>query len=59
MLFYVSYSFFYFHFSQVLQDLGLPTTSESKSEPSSENEGSQDSVKAVAPTSSTSEDVCR
>ncbi|XP_031610087.1 interleukin enhancer-binding factor 3-like [Oreochromis aureus] len=43
--------------TKVLQDLGLPTSSESKSEPSSENEGSQESVKAAAPTSSTTEDT--
>ncbi|XP_030587526.1 interleukin enhancer-binding factor 3-like isoform X2 [Archocentrus centrarchus] len=42
--------------TKVLQDLGLPTSSESKSETSSEAEGSQESVKAAALTSSASED---
>ncbi|XP_069021944.1 interleukin enhancer-binding factor 3-like isoform X2 [Embiotoca jacksoni] len=42
--------------TKVLQDLGLPTGSEPKSESSSETEGCQESVKAAAATSTTSED---
>lgn len=42
--------------SQVLQDLGLPTGSESKSEFSCEAEG--ESVKTSSAASTTSEDVC-
>lgn len=44
--------------SKVLQDLGLPTGSESKSESGGESEGTQESVKAVTTSSTTSEDVC-
>lgn len=42
--------------SQVLQDLGLPTGSEPKSEFSGEAEG--ESVKTASTASTTSEDVC-
>ncbi|XP_047434818.1 interleukin enhancer-binding factor 3-like isoform X2 [Mugil cephalus] len=42
--------------TKVLQDLGLPTGSETKSESSGDAEGSQDSVKAAATSSTTSED---
>lgn len=47
----------FFCHSQVLQDLGLPTGSESKSESSVEVEGTQESVKAATTSSTTSEDV--
>uniref|UniRef100_A0A3Q1FPA8 Interleukin enhancer-binding factor 3-like n=1 Tax=Acanthochromis polyacanthus TaxID=80966 RepID=A0A3Q1FPA8_9TELE len=43
--------------TKVLQDLGLPIGSESKSESSGDAEGSQESVKAAATSSTTSEDV--
>ncbi|XP_045903471.1 interleukin enhancer-binding factor 3-like isoform X2 [Micropterus dolomieu] len=42
--------------TKVLQDLGLPTGSESKSESSVEVEGTQESVKAATTSSTTSED---
>ncbi|XP_040002309.1 interleukin enhancer-binding factor 3-like isoform X2 [Xiphias gladius] len=42
--------------TKVLQDLGLPTGSESKSESGGESEGTQESVKAVTTSSTTSED---
>ncbi|XP_071360555.1 interleukin enhancer-binding factor 3 homolog isoform X2 [Trachinotus anak] len=42
--------------TKVLQDLGLPTGSESKSESSVDAEGTQESVKAATTTSASSED---
>ncbi|KAM3622578.1 uncharacterized protein V6R79_000592 [Siganus canaliculatus] len=42
--------------TKVLQDLGLPTGSESKSEPAGESEGNNESVKAAS--SAPQEDVC-
>ncbi|XP_026159165.1 interleukin enhancer-binding factor 3-like isoform X2 [Mastacembelus armatus] len=42
--------------TKVLQDLGLPTGSETKSECSSETEGAQESIKAASTSSVTSED---
>ncbi|XP_040892610.1 interleukin enhancer-binding factor 3-like isoform X2 [Toxotes jaculatrix] len=42
--------------TKVLQDLGLPTGSESKSESSGDAEGTQESVKAATTTSAASED---
>uniref|UniRef100_A0A672JEN8 Interleukin enhancer binding factor 3a n=1 Tax=Salarias fasciatus TaxID=181472 RepID=A0A672JEN8_SALFA len=44
--------------TKVLQDLGLPTSSETKSESSGNTEASQESVKASSATSTTSDDVC-
>lgn len=46
-----------FCISQVLQDLGLPTGSESKAESSGDVEGTQDLVKPGSAASSTSEEV--
>lgn len=45
-------------FLQVLQDLGLPTASESKSDSSSDTGVAQESVNAAPVASTTSEDVC-
>ncbi|XP_022611146.1 interleukin enhancer-binding factor 3-like isoform X1 [Seriola dumerili] len=42
--------------TKVLQDLGLPTGSESKSESSGDGEGVQESIKAATTSSTTSED---
>lgn len=43
---------------QVLQDLGLPTGSESKAEAGGDTEGASETGKAASTTSATSEEVC-
>ena len=49
---------FDFWYSQVLQDLGLPTGPESKSESSGDAEGPHQAINAADATSNTSEEVC-